>query len=66
MNLCACMGASGTDTYCPCEMKRKGLKVSIQEAYISPDVWNSMEDEDKRKINEIKTKAAFSYMFKEK
>lgn len=25
-NLCACMGLVGTDPYCPCEMRRRGLK----------------------------------------
>ena len=65
MNICACIGASGKDPYCPCEMKRRGLKVSIRETTISQDIWDSMPDEDKRTINELKSKAAFSYMFKE-
>lgn len=24
-NLCACMGPRGTDPFCPCEMRNKGL-----------------------------------------
>ncbi len=63
-NVCACMGVIGNDPYCPCEMKRKGLKVTITETYISPDVWNFMSDEDKETINNLKTKAAFAYMFR--
>jgi hypothetical protein len=66
MNVCACMGASGKDPYCPCEMKRRGLKVSITETCISHDVWDSMDDEDKRKINDLKSKAAFKWMFEER
>lgn len=66
MRVCACMGAIGSDPYCPCEMERRGLKVSITESYISPEVWQSMSDEDKQTINSLKAKAAFACIFKEK
>ena len=66
MNACACMGAMGKDPYCPCEMKRLGLVVSIQEVHISQEVWEFMDAQDKDTINNLKTAAAFKYMFRNK
>ena len=66
MNVCACMGAIENDPHCPCEMKRRGLKCTITETYIDKAVWNCLSDEDKRTINNLKTKAAFKYMSEER
>jgi len=57
MNACACMGKIGNDPYCPCEMNRKGLKVSITESWISPELFDLLSDEDKNTINDLKFKA---------
>ena len=62
MNLCACMGKIANDPYCPCEMKKRGMKVTITEAYCSPECFALLPNEDKETINRLKLKAAFLYM----
>lgn len=62
MNLCACMGRIGSDPYCPCEMKRQGLKTTITETFISPELFQCLSDEDKNTINDLKEKALGIYM----
>jgi len=37
--------------------------VPIVETYISPEVWNSMTDDEKNTINEIKMNAAMRHIF---
>lgn len=32
IHMCGCMGRQGSDPYCPCEMRRRGLKVSTPSA----------------------------------
>ena len=32
IHMCGCMGRQGNDPYCPCEMRRRGLKVSTPSA----------------------------------
>lgn len=55
------MGPAGD---CPCIRREKGLPVPITETYVSKDVWDSMTDEEKNTINEIKLRAAMRYIFK--
>ena len=51
---------------CPCIRRSKGLPVPITESYVAPDVWDSMTDEEKNTINEIKLRAAMRYIFAKK
>lgn len=60
------MGTIGKDPYCPCEMKKLGLMASTPEVQVSTEVWDFMSSEDKDTINNLKTAAAFKYMFKDK
>ena len=46
-SMCACMGLVGKDPYCPCEMRRRGLKSDAD--------WT---EEDKARLNK-----AFAEMF---
>lgn len=58
MTACACIGPAGD---CPCIRAEKGLPLKITETYISPDVWDHLSDEDKKTINELKSKAFFAW-----
>ena len=60
MSACACMGPAGD---CPCIRRSKGLPVPITEAYVSPDAWNYLTDEEKTTINELKMTAAMRSIF---
>lgn len=59
MNACACMGPVGD---CYCIRKQKGLPIKITETFISHDIFDLLSDEDKRTINNLKSKAFFTYM----
>jgi len=63
MNVCACMGRIGNDPWCPCEMERKGLEVTITENYISPELFQMLSREDRQTINRIKSKAFGMFIY---
>lgn len=63
---CACIGNIGNDPYCPCLMEQYGLKTTITESYISPEVFQVLSDADKTTINDLKCKAVIMYIGKSK
>lgn len=62
MSACACMGP--TPTTCPCALQARGEKVPIKEAFISPDVFALLPEEDQQTINALKLKALDLYFRK--
>jgi len=54
MITCACTGPAGD---CPCIRQARGEKIEITEAFIAPELFALLPDEDKLTINKLKQKA---------
>ncbi len=63
MSVCTCIGPIGN---CPCIRRARGEVVISPEPYISNDVWESMPEEDRKTITDLKFKAALSFVGKRK
>jgi hypothetical protein len=54
------MGPAGN---CPCLRKQRGEYVPIVEAFIPPEVWAFLTEEEQNHINELKLRAAMRSIF---